>query len=269
MRPWLRVATLAYAGFLLILTLGFAFQMSWATRLWPWPDGRLSYIFVASICASVAALLVVLALIDEPAAAQAPAVDVLVVTVAGAIHFARLYGERDESGLLIGALSFAVGAVFAALAAIWAFRHDFRDRVRVPRLLFVSYAIFAGVLVLVGGALVLGRENIFPWPLRDDSATLYGWIFLGAATLFVWCLVRPYRSNAYAPLLAFLAYDAVLIVPFLRHFADVRSDLRDSLIIYTAVLVYSGAIAVYYLFIHPEMRVVTWPYLRERPAPTA
>ncbi len=266
MRPWLRVGLLAYAAFLLVLTIGFAFQMSWATGLWPWPDGRLSYIFVASICASIAPLLVVLAVVDEPAAAQAPAIDILVVSVAGAVHFFRLYGDRDDAALLVGALAFAAGAVAAAAAGVWAFRHEFRDRVRVPWLLRASYVVFIVLLTLVGGALVLGRDNVFPWPLRDDSATLYGWVFLGAATLFVWCLLRPYRSNAYAPLLAFLAYDAVLIVPFLRHFADVRSDLRDSLIVYTAVLVYSGAIAIYYLFVHPEMRIVALPFVQERPA---
>ncbi len=48
----------------------------------------------------------------------------------------------------------------------------------------------------------------------------------------------------------FLAYDLVLIVPFLKHFATVNAAHRPSLVVYTAVLVYSGVLAAYYLFVH-------------------
>jgi hypothetical protein len=37
---------------MLLLAVGFTFAMPWATRLWPWPDGPLSYLFVGSILAA-------------------------------------------------------------------------------------------------------------------------------------------------------------------------------------------------------------------------
>jgi hypothetical protein len=59
-------------------------------------------------------------------------------------------------------------------------------------------------------------------------------------------LLRPDWGNAQGQLPGFLAYDLVLIVPFLNHFATVKSDLRIKLVLYTGVLIYSGALPAYY-----------------------
>jgi hypothetical protein len=56
-------------------------------------------------------------------------------------------------------------------------------------------------------------------------------------------------------LLGFLAYDLVLIGPFLQHFSTVRPEMRLSLVLYTAVVVYSGLLAIYFLFLHPPTRL--------------
>ena len=42
-------------------------------------------------------------------------------------------------------------------------------------------------------------------------------------------------------------YDVVLIGPFLRLLAGIKPEFLISLVIYVAVLVYSGGVAVYYL----------------------
>ena len=83
---------------------------------------------------------------------------------------------------------------------------------------------------------------------------LYGWIFLGAACYFLYALARPNWANAQGQLLGFLAYDLVLIVPFCKHFATVDASLRINLIVYTAVLVYSGLLAVFYLMLNRSTR---------------
>jgi hypothetical protein len=44
------------------------------------------------------------------------------------------------------------------------------------------------------------------------------------------------------------------IAPFIRHFAGVQPGHTLSLVTYVIVIVYSGALAVYYLFIHPATR---------------
>ena len=61
---------------------------------------------------------------------------------------------------------------------------------------------------------------------------------------------RGQAANSCGQLLGFLAYDLILIVPFIGHFTTVTSDHLLSLSIYVAVLVYSGALAVYYLFVN-------------------
>lgn len=40
----------------LVLAVGYSFQMPWTVNTWPWPDGRLSYLFVGSILAAIAAV---------------------------------------------------------------------------------------------------------------------------------------------------------------------------------------------------------------------
>ncbi|HLW02307.1 MAG TPA: hypothetical protein VKT82_26865 [Ktedonobacterales bacterium] len=62
-----------------------------------------------------------------------------------------------------------------------------------------------------------------------------------------------------------LGYGLVLIVPFLRHFANVSPGHTISLVVYVIVLVYSGALAIYYLFLKCATRC--WALLpRLRPA---
>jgi hypothetical protein len=60
---------LVIAGVVLVATGGFYFQMPWATSLWPWPDGRLSYIFIASILAAIVVPVVWITLVGEWGAA--------------------------------------------------------------------------------------------------------------------------------------------------------------------------------------------------------
>jgi len=62
-------------------------------------------------------------------------------------------------------------------------------------------------------------------------------------------------SNAAGQLCSFLATDLVLIVPFLRALPRVAPEFRTGLIVYTIVMVYSGLLAIYYLFIHRPTRM--------------
>jgi hypothetical protein len=82
-----------------------------------------------------------------------------------------------------------------------------------------------------------------------------GLMFLGAATYFAYGLLRPSWANAAGQLAGFLAYDLVLIGPFLSRLPTVAPEHRAGLTIYIAVVSYSGLLAIYYLFIHPATRV--------------
>jgi hypothetical protein len=49
----------------------------------------------------------------------------------------------------------------------------------------------------------------------------------------------------------------VLIVPFVLLFDTVKPDRMLNLVVYTAVLIYSGGLAIYYLLINPRTRFGT------------
>jgi hypothetical protein len=64
--------------------------------------------------------------------------------------------------------------------------------------------------------------------------------------------------NAAGQLIGFLAYDIVLIVPFVTRLPMTASEFRLGLTIYSAVVTLSGLLAIYYLFINKATRERTW-----------
>ncbi len=87
--------------------------------------------------------------------------------------------------------------------------------------------------------------------MTPELSIIVGCIFLGAAVYFIYALLRPSWANAAGQLSGFLVYDLVLIIPFLRTSEPtVAPEFRTGLIVYTFVVVYSGLLAIYYLFIN-------------------
>jgi hypothetical protein len=80
-------------------------------------------------------------------------------------------------------------------------------------------------------------------------------MFFGAAVYFAYGLLRPLWVNAAGQLAGFLAYDLILIVPFLTRLPTTPDEHRLGLTIYTAVLIFSALLAIYYLFIHKPTRL--------------
>ena len=251
------VRTLLVVGgtIFLILALAFFLQMQWVLSFWPWPTSRLSNIFLSSIMAAIGAPVMWIGLSGEAAAITGGAIN-LGITYAGAAVFSfQTYAKVASRPVLIFAIACAIFALMCAGMIVWGSRLAFQETQPLPRPVQVSFIVFCGVLILVGGALVLKRPRIFPWPLSPEQSVLYGWIFLGAASYFLYAVVRPNWGNAQGQLLGFLAYDLVLIVPFILHFATVAPDLRLSLIIYTTVVTFSGILAAIYLFFVPSTRL--------------
>jgi hypothetical protein len=238
----------------LVITAGFFLRMGWATALWPWPDGRLSYIFVSSITAAIAAPMIWIGLTEEFGAARGGAVNLGIAAAGMAAYLFLLYGREGGVQLLVSAV--AATGFLAANAGIflWSSRRPIRDRRVMPKLVKASFGLFSAVLVVVGGLLVLQSPVIFPWPLRAESSVMFGCVFLGAASYFAIALRSPRWHSARGQLIGFLAYDVILIGPYLAHFDTVQPAHRLSLIVYVGVLVYSGTLAVYYLFVNEETR---------------
>jgi hypothetical protein len=110
-------------------------------------------------------------------------------------------------------------------------------------------------LVVVGGLLVVGIPNIIPWTITPELSMLIGLMFLGAAAYFAFGVIEPRWENAGGQLAGFLAYDLVLIVPFLQRLPTVAEAQRLSLIVYTAVVIYSALLAISYLALNPATRM--------------
>jgi hypothetical protein len=235
--------------------LGFFLEAPWATGIWPVPSSRLSNIFVSSILASIGAPVLWIALVDEPRAMAGGAIDLALSSAAIMVAAYVFYRNGGPAALLPFA---AFAAILVALNIglyIYSRRLPFHDTRPTPALVRYSFAGFSLALLLAGTALVMLRPNVFPWPLSPANSVFYGCIFLGAMCYFLYGFVYPVWANAKGQLLGFLAYDLVLIGPFLQHFSTVRPEMRLSLIVYTLVVCYSGLLAIYFLFIHPPTRI--------------
>jgi len=239
---------------LLVLAAGYFFQMPWALSTWFWPDGRLSYIFVASIQVAIAAAMIWIGLSYEYGSLAAGALNLLVMMAGIAAFLFPLASQQNQPYLLVYAVGCGLFAVFNLWLFLWSRRLPVAETQPTPGLVSISYAIFAAVLILVGGALVLKTPNVFPWPLKPETSVVFGWIFIGDAFYFLHAFLRRTWQSARAQLWSFLAYDLVLIGPFLAHLAVVKPELLTSLLVYMAVLVYSGGLAIYYLFINRSTR---------------
>jgi hypothetical protein len=125
----------------------------------------------------------------------------------------------------------------------------------MPRPVRWSFMFFVIALILAGGALVLKTPNILPWRLTPELSVVCGWIFIGAATYFAYSLLRPSWHNTVGQLAGFLAYDVILIVPFLQRLPTIAPEFQISLIFYTIVVTYSGLLAIYYLFLNSATRI--------------
>jgi len=243
------VIGVAFVGF----AIGYVFDQTWATQTWPWADTPRSHAFVGAIMAAVAVAFVWIGVVGEWGALGAGALTVFVMCGGWASFLVTMM--RGRPGLFPFAIFFAVVAMICVPAMIWSWRHPILDEREIPLLVRVSFAVFAGVLALAGTALVL-RAHIFPWALNADSGVMFGWIFLGDACYFLSTLSRPRWHDARGQLLSFRAYDVVLIPLLLglSYNLTLDPDHSLSLLLYLAVLLYSGSLAVYYLFIDPRTR---------------
>lgn len=241
------LVTLAFA-------FGFIFRIPIAISLWPWEDGRYSYLFIGSILAAVSAAMIWIGWTGELGALPAGSLNILMIGIATAIYFFQPSLPAYRSNLFsYGLLSLAV-AVTSGAAFLWSRQFQLTDPRTTPMPVRISFGIFVAALVLAGGALIL-HAPIFPWDLNPGSSVIFGCIFLGDAFYFLYGLLYPRWYNALGQLLSFLAYDLVLIVPFVLLFSTVKPGRTLNLVVYIAVLVYSGGLAVYYLFINPRTRL--------------
>jgi hypothetical protein len=251
----IRTLTLIGGLVILMLAFGFIFRVPLVLSLWPWEDGRYSYLFIGSILAAVSAAALWIGWTGELGAFPAGSLNIFVIALTASVYFFNLT-SRGRSNMLVFGLASILMALASAAAFFWSRRLPLTDSRPTPMPVRVSFGIFIVTLFLAGGALIL-RMPVFPWDLNPDSSVIFGCIFLGDAFYFLYGLFRPRWGNALGQLLSFLAYDLVLIVPFVLLFDSVKPERMLNLIVYIAVLVYSSGLAIYYLLVNPRTRFGT------------
>ena len=240
-----------------LFAFGFVVQHPFATSIWPWEDGRYSYLFVGSILAAVSAAMLWIGWTGEFGALPAGALNIFIIALTSSIYFFKL-ASRGRTDMTLFGRSSALFAIASLVAFFWSVRIPLKEKRPMPKPVKVSFWIFIASLFAAGGSLILGAP-IFPWKLNPDSSVIFGCIFLGDAFYFLYGMFRPNWHNALGQLLSFLVYDLVLIFPFIGLISTVETEHLVNLIIYIAVLIYSAGLAVYYLFINPQTRFGAQP----------
>jgi hypothetical protein len=238
----------------LVLAIGFFFQQAWATSLWPVPDTRLSYAFIAAILAGGAAPLIWAGLSRELASLAGYGMS-FGIMYAGMGISALLFYLRDQNpaltwfALVMGLLAILGGIMFMRT------RHLAENGQPTPPI--VIYAFVAEVLVLAGAGilLILKVPNTLPWNLSPESSVLYGWVFLGLAFYYLYAVLNRQWIHALGPLLGFLIYDLVLFAPLFARFGNLQPEHVLGQVAASAIIIFSAALGVYYLFINPATRL--------------
>jgi len=241
-----------------VLAVAFAFQVQPAIDLWPFP-GRtpLTNIFIGSIFAAAAASTAWCLVVGSDRAIAGIALDYITIFVPFAVFsFAQVAGGDAGSSVHVAAfgVTSAVGVGVGVWLLRWSLAHPWRDARPTPRLVRGSFVVFIVALIIVSGLLIARVPDILPWAITPELSTLIGCMFLGAAAYFAYGVINPRWENAGGQLAGFLAYDIVLIVPFLVRLPTIDRDLLPNLVVYTGVVVYSGLLATWYLALDPRTR---------------
>lgn len=250
MKKFYRTLFVLLGSLTCIVTIGLCLPASVVSGILP-PTGTFPlHIFLASFTAAIAASLLWIGFSGGPGAVAGGAID-LAVFYAGLTICQLLSPQR----LLVGVFLCSTAVVVSLIIFLRFHRSPIEDTRPTPLPVRISFGIFVVVLLLVGSALLLHVPNVFAWTLDPVSSALLGCFFLGSASYFLYGLLFPRWQNACGQLWSFLAYDLVLIVPYLLHLATVKSAQMPSLIVNAVILVYSAALAINYLLIKKETRI--------------
>jgi hypothetical protein len=236
--------------------VAFYFQIPWITARWPFEGTTpLTFIFLASILAAAGASTLWATASGNYGALAGVGLDYLGILTPVSILLFQLAARTGSLQVTLYGVAVAAGALFGLGLLLRSIRIPIDPAPPMPGLVRWSFAAFVVGLVVVSVRLLLKEPNSVPWTITEDLSLLIGWMFVGAAAYFVYGLLHPSWRNAAGQLAGFLAYDLVLIVPFLQRLGGAAPEHRPGLIVYTAVVVYSGIVAMYFLLLHRSTRV--------------
>ncbi|OGO38326.1 MAG: hypothetical protein A2W35_21985 [Chloroflexi bacterium RBG_16_57_11] len=252
----MRIFLFFVCGVQLLFAIAFFVQLPLVVNLWPFPGTTpLTFIFISSIFAAAAASTLWVTATENYGALAGIGLDYLTILAPVAIFSFRLGASTGSPALTSYGIVCVFGALFGLALFLWSVRIPMDTTIPMPGLVRWSFVVFIIALLVVSSLLIMQVPSIIPWMITPELSVVIGWMFLGAAAYFAYGLLRPSWVNSAGQLAGFLAYDIVLIVPFLTRLPAVAQEHRTELYIYTAVVVYSGLLAIYYLFIHKTTRL--------------
>jgi hypothetical protein len=239
-----------------LLAIAFFLQLPFAVNLWPFPGTTpLTFIFISSIFAAAAASTLWAVASENYGALAGIGLDYLAILVPVSIISFQLGANNGNPQLTAYGIACVFGSLFGLGLLLWSIRIPMDRTLPMPAFVRWSFVIIIITLFIVCTQLILKVPNVIPWKITPELSVVIGWMFLGAAIYFMYALLRPSWVNTAGQLAGFLAYDMVLIVPFLTRLPSTAPEQRIGLIIYTAVVSFSGLLAIYYLFIHKSTRI--------------
>ncbi len=162
-------------------------------------------------------------------------------------YTAWLWSAQRQPLLLGWALVCGLLATGAVALFLVGRRFPRRDRRPSPAIVRFSFLAFSLALFTATAMLLARAPVVFPWALDPRSSVMFGLFFLGSAIYFFDGWLHPGTANAFGQLIGFLAYDLVLIPPYLLAY-EVEGAFRISRALYLGVLFWSGALAVWFLW---------------------
>jgi hypothetical protein len=238
-----------------ILAVVLFLRLPWAIRVWPFHGtSPMTFTFVSSIFAAAAAATLWAVFSENYGALAGIGLDYITILSALAFVCIRLV-VRGNPQLMPPSVVSVAGALFGVWLVLWSIRIPLDRTVPLPSFVRWSFGFFIVALVVVSAGLILQVPNVIPWDVTPEDSVVIGWMFLGASIYFAYGLLRPCWVNAAGQLAGFLAYDVVLIGPFVSRLPSVTPAYRLSLIAYTLFVTSSGIVAVYYLLINRSTRL--------------
>jgi len=256
------IKVIRYALFLLcavelLLAIAFFLQLPFAVSLWPFPGTTsLTFIFISSLLAAAATSTLWATASENYGALAGIGLDYVLIFTPLSLFSFQL-GANSNSPLTVFGIVCVLAALLGLGLLLWSIRIPLDRTHPMPSLVRWSFVIFIIALLAVSLPLIFKIPNVIPWKITPELSVMIGWVFFGAASYFVYGLLRPSWLNAAGQLAGFLVYDLVLIGPFLVRLPTTAAEFRLSLLVYTAILLYNGLLAIYYLFIHKPTRLWT------------
>ncbi|MBL8161457.1 MAG: hypothetical protein JNJ61_05675 [Anaerolineae bacterium] len=247
MSRWFRASLLFLSLVQVLIAIACLLRLPIVDDLWPLNyTGEMSFVFLASISAAAAASTLWCVYADEPAALFGIGLDyVTIFTPVAITMFSIAARDRDVLGF---AIFCAVASLFGVGLLLYSRKRPFVDQRPMPGLLRLAFVGFVLALI-IGGSWVLFDPSVLPWSITREISALYGWFFIGAAAYFGYGMIRPRWANTAGQLAGFLAYDLILVVPFLNMLPTIPDHLRFNLLLYMSIVVISGILSAYYLFL--------------------